>query len=674
MHSPGQTTTMSSKHDEFDPTRPALVLLYGTAGKKHRMLDRDVLLIGRARGCDLGLEAPDISSVHCVITRGAAGISVRDCQSRAGTKLNGNAVRESPLHDGDLLQIGPFSFRVHLPAGYLVGPVVPNQSRLHHVEHSRRNLARIALHQRKLLRLEWALKAGGDQGGQQAEQLGKQASALKARVSDYDKRARTLEDAERALSRDREVLEKEQAAFRAQVQQSEGDLAGQLKEVETQIQTRWQQCEERCRLHDHDLQQRAAQVEQKETELQARLTEHELRETQAHAVGQQLEQGRQELQELEGRVAPQLQGQADIERQLEERQQKLEAWAAELHQRGEELQARSAQLSEQQYQVQEQARQQQQHERDLETMVRQLQLREQHLVDQVAPLEQQRAQLADEYQQWTRRWQQLSAKLQAFEQEQKEFAMKKEQRAHNQGAILDCLAQHKVAMAQAEETLHVQRQSLDDLIAIVQETSGAGDEDLPKITKENEELKRRLAALEKQRELAGARGEQPQVEPAELEALRAQLADKEAQLERLRHRPERPPVDNDIASYETELNEFQRQLEADRQKLNREFDQLRMRNGELDEATREMELGMSRERAELARERQKLERLRDEVRAELERFQRDAGVRERLAPVQNLREELNNRRQSPQDETPRLGKEDPVQARLRQLRKSITDG
>ena len=67
---------------------------------------------------------------------------------------------------------------------------------------------------------------------------------------------------------------------------------------------------------------------------------------------------------------------------------------------------------------------------------------------------------------------------------------------------------------------------------------------------------------------------------------------------------------------------------------------MRSRNDELDEATREMELEMSRERAELARERQRLERLREEARLELERVQREAGVRDRLAPVQKLREEM----------------------------------
>jgi hypothetical protein len=127
--------------------------------------------------------------------------------------------------------------------------------------------------------------------------------------------------------------------------------------------------------------------------------------------------------------------------------------------------------------------------------------------------------------------------------------------------------------------------------------------------------------------------------------LRELLAEKDALLAELQQRPAaRIEEEFDAESYEAELNQFRRQLEQDRTRLNEEIDQLRGRNQELDETTREMEMEMSRERAELSRERTRLERLREEVRAELERFQRDAGMRERLAPVNRLREELNDRR------------------------------
>jgi pSer/pThr/pTyr-binding forkhead associated (FHA) protein len=131
--------------------QPSLVVLHGSAANKVRPIDQDVLTVGRARGADIGLDAPDVSSLHCVIWRGATGYLIRDCGSRAGTRVNGDVIRESLLHDGDVLQIGPFSFRVQMPAGAF--PLAPREARYNHVEHSRRNLARLALALRQKIRI-----------------------------------------------------------------------------------------------------------------------------------------------------------------------------------------------------------------------------------------------------------------------------------------------------------------------------------------------------------------------------------------------------------------------------------------------------------------------------------------------------------------------------------------
>jgi hypothetical protein len=139
---------------------------------------------------------------------------------------------------------------------------------------------------------------------------------------------------------------------------------------------------------------------------------------------------------------------------------------------------------------------------------------------------------------------------------------------------------------------------------------------------------------------------------AEIAALRKQLQEKDDLLEDLRSRHTvaagSSPEEVDAADYEAELNQFRRQLEADRQALNAEISHLRARNAELNEAAREAELELSRERAQLARERAQLDRLREEIRQELERAQRDAGVHERLAPLQRSKDE-NVDRQRVQD-------------------------
>ena len=123
----------------------------------------------------------------------------------------------------------------------------------------------------------------------------------------------------------------------------------------------------------------------------------------------------------------------------------------------------------------------------------------------------------------------------------------------------------------------------------------------------------------------------------------------------------------DLERYEAELNQFRQQLESDRAKLSKEFEQLRLRNAELDEATREMEMAMSKERAELGRERIRLDRLREEVRNDVERAQRDGGMRESLAPVNKLREEITQKKGAGKEEGNRLGD------RLRSFRNRLSD-
>jgi chromosome segregation ATPase len=154
------------------------------------------------------------------------------------------------------------------------------------------------------------------------------------------------------------------------------------------------------------------------------------------------------------------------------------------------------------------------------------------------------------------------------------------------------------------------------------------------------ELSQRMTATPEATENIG-------IDPAEIDALRKELEEKDALIEELSASRQEAPVaalagvaDRD---YEAELTEYRREIEADRQRLNEEIQQLRARNAELDEAAREAELQLSKERAQLARERVQLDRMREEIRQELERAEREAGVRERLVAVDRLKDEMAER-------------------------------
>src|SRR5207249_9011542 len=125
----------------------------GNTTKKHHYLDSDVSVLGRAGNCDLTLLSPEVAPVHCVIVRVKEGWKVRDCSGRPGTRVNGKVVQDIRLDDGDVIQIGAFSFQAHLPAGRQSGEAkpAPSSERLTHLERSRRRLAERALKLRKVL-------------------------------------------------------------------------------------------------------------------------------------------------------------------------------------------------------------------------------------------------------------------------------------------------------------------------------------------------------------------------------------------------------------------------------------------------------------------------------------------------------------------------------------------
>jgi predicted component of type VI protein secretion system len=206
----------------LDGSQPALIVTYGATGRKYRVLDREVLVLGSGRGCDLGLASPEIAPVHCVIGRGPNGWYIRDCGSRVGTHVNGELVHESPLQDGDTVQLGPFCFRAHLPAGACALPApTGSDPTLRHLRQSRHNLALIALALRRRLREERVRHQE-----QQRE---------------CEERTLRLDQVERDLAVDREILEEEFQALKERVLRAEQELARREAEVDEELRARWQQ-------------------------------------------------------------------------------------------------------------------------------------------------------------------------------------------------------------------------------------------------------------------------------------------------------------------------------------------------------------------------------------------------------------------------------------------------
>ena len=83
-------------------------------GPHDHALDGRTFVIGRRLECDLPIDSPAVSRVHAVIFRRSGRHFVRDLNSKAGTLVNGQRIREAELKDGDELTILGTTLRYQL--------------------------------------------------------------------------------------------------------------------------------------------------------------------------------------------------------------------------------------------------------------------------------------------------------------------------------------------------------------------------------------------------------------------------------------------------------------------------------------------------------------------------------------------------------------------------------
>ncbi len=72
--------------------------------------DRD-FTIGRAESCSLSLHDSDISRTHVMLRLRGTRVTLEDCRSKNGTRVQGTIVGSQRLHSGDLIRIGDTHLR-----------------------------------------------------------------------------------------------------------------------------------------------------------------------------------------------------------------------------------------------------------------------------------------------------------------------------------------------------------------------------------------------------------------------------------------------------------------------------------------------------------------------------------------------------------------------------------
>ena len=90
---------------------PVLVPVGSHKGQQPLPLNRPLTVIGSSASARLYLPSKAVSRCHAAVVNTGAGLFVRDLASRTGTRVNGQVVNEADLREGDVLEVGPFSFR-----------------------------------------------------------------------------------------------------------------------------------------------------------------------------------------------------------------------------------------------------------------------------------------------------------------------------------------------------------------------------------------------------------------------------------------------------------------------------------------------------------------------------------------------------------------------------------
>lgn len=112
--------TLEGPYVQREPRRPALVFLRGELMAVPIPLERDEVILGRALEADVRINDARASRLHARISikrdtqTGEAEYRINDLGSTNGTLVNGQAIEETVLRDGDKLIIGEHLLRFDL--------------------------------------------------------------------------------------------------------------------------------------------------------------------------------------------------------------------------------------------------------------------------------------------------------------------------------------------------------------------------------------------------------------------------------------------------------------------------------------------------------------------------------------------------------------------------------
>ena len=99
-----------------------LVVQNGRLAGRRCPLRAPLTVIGCGENCDIRVNVDGVGSLHCAVSLGPEGASLRNLSRKHRTLVNGEPAASAPLKDGDTVTIGPCRFQVRLTPAPVPAP------------------------------------------------------------------------------------------------------------------------------------------------------------------------------------------------------------------------------------------------------------------------------------------------------------------------------------------------------------------------------------------------------------------------------------------------------------------------------------------------------------------------------------------------------------------------
>jgi hypothetical protein len=496
-------------------------------------------LLGSVVGCDLRLPGPGMPPLLALIGRQPGGVTLRKLAPIGNLLLNGQAIVEGPLQDGDQLAAGNIEIGISIEA---LAPADVSVMRVRLFDESAEERETILREREQAVEEERAQLAIDrhelTNRSQQLETQQEEINAIRSEMASirqqlyqrYRQRRDRLAGMQEAVRKAGRRVQQQKRDLDAELEQSRvlrdgggayetemRNLAGQvaeksalLQEQERSLRLREQQLESKQAQQEAELAARARKVEEDRLALDRSQTQHQTDLVRLDRLAATLEQRQRQMQKTALEVDRRYEGLSRDTRELEEQAAQLDEWQQQLKAETDGLDEQRQQLNAGRAEIAARAAALEGQQAMLATLRTRLErMREEHrkqeqqLDEQKLQQEAAEAEILDRLAEARRVSQALQAEQQLREQQQKQF---EERKATLEAAVSQLRQSHAKLTAEAEQ-LEARKMELESYAEQQRERDALLESRLREVAAEQQRLHDDRLALE-QRQTGLVRAEQ----------------------------------------------------------------------------------------------------------------------------------------------------------------------